>query len=128
MRAWHGDSRGHWEGDTLVIETANIVSGDSATADLARRAAGPFPGRNHATQPVGPVARATERLTMTTPDTIDYRVTYDDPDTFVAPWTVALEWTRDDSYMIYEYACHEGNTVREAITAARGGRKAEEGK
>ncbi|MBO9498123.1 MAG: hypothetical protein J7496_06625 [Novosphingobium sp.] len=124
VRAWHGDSRGHWEGDTLVIETTNIVDGDSVTRDLAHRAAGPFPGRDHATLPVGPAARTVERLTMTGPDTIDYRVTYSDPATFTAPWTVALEWTRDESYAIYEYACHEGNTAREAITAARAGRKA----
>ena len=61
------------------------------------------------------------------PDTIDYRVTYDDSDTFTAPWTVALERTRDDGYAIYEYACHERNTVREAITSARALRKANSG-
>jgi hypothetical protein len=119
VRAWHGDSRGRWEGDTLVIETTNIVAGDSVTTDPLRRAAGPVPGRTNATQPVGPSAKVTERLTKTGPDTIDYRVTYDDPDTFMAPWTVALERTRDDGYAIYEYACHERNTVREAITSAR---------
>ena len=70
----------------------------------------------------------TERLTRTSPDTIDYRVTYDDPDTFTAPWTVALERTRDDGYAIFEYACHERNTVREAITSARAARKATSGR
>jgi len=123
VHAWHGDSRGRWEGDTLVIETTNLVSGDSVTTHSLRRAAGPFPGRTNATQPVGPSAKVTERLTRTGPDTIDYRVTYDDPDTFTAPWTVALERTRDDGYAIYEYACHERNTVREAITSARALRK-----
>ena len=121
VRAWHGDSRGRWEGDSLLIETTNIVSGDSVTTDLSRRAAGPIPGRNNATQPVGPSAKVTERLTRTGPDTIDYRVTYDDPDTYAASWTVALERTRDDRYAIYEYACHERNTVREVITSARAG-------
>jgi hypothetical protein len=119
VRAWHGDSRGRWDGDTLVVETTNIVSGDSVALDPARRAAGPVPGRERATLPVGPATRVTERLTRTGPDTIDYRVTYDDPDTFAAPWTVALERTRDEGYVIYEYACHERNTVREAITSAR---------
>jgi hypothetical protein len=123
VRAWHGDGRGHWEGDTLVIETTNIVFGDSATEDVTRRAAGPVPGRGHATQPVGPAAKVTERLALTGPDTLDYRVTYDDPDTFTAPWTVALERTRDDAYQMFEYACHERNTVREAITSARAGRR-----
>ena len=128
VRAWHGDSRGRWEGDTLVIETTNIVSGDSVASDMSRRAAGPVPGRTNATQPVGPSAKVIERLTRTGPDTIDYRVTYDDPDTFTAPWTVALERTRDDGYAIFEYACHERNTVREAITSARAARKATSGR
>lgn len=119
VRAWHGDSRGRWEGDTLVIETTNIVSGDSVSTDPFGRAAGPVPNRERATLPVGPAARVTERLTRSGPNTIDYRVTYDDPETFTAPWTVALERTRDDGYVIYEYACHERNTVREAITSAR---------
>jgi hypothetical protein len=128
VRAWHGDSRGRWEGDALVIETTNIVSGDSVTTDPLRRAAGPVPGRTNATQPVGPSAKVIERLTRTGPDTIDYRVTYDDPDTFTAPWTVALERTRDNGYALYEYACHERNTVREAITSARALRKANAGR
>ncbi|HTN13620.1 MAG TPA: hypothetical protein VL094_02315 [Sphingomonadaceae bacterium] len=125
MRAWHGNSRGHWEGDTLVIETTNIVSGDSATTDLAKRAAGPIPGRNNATLPVGPEARVTERLTRTGRDTIAYSVTYDDPAVFTAPWTADLQWTRDESYKIFEYACHERNTVTEAIDASRAKRRAD---
>ncbi|MCB5426517.1 hypothetical protein H0274_14735 [Altererythrobacter sp. CC-YST694] len=123
MRAWHGNSRGHWEGDTLVIETTNIVSGDSATTDLAKRAAGPIPGRENATLPVGPEAKVTERLTRTGRDTIAYRMTYDDPAVFTAPWTADLQWTRDESYTIFEYACHERNTVTEAITGSRAKRR-----
>ena len=117
--AWLGNSRGWWEGKTLVIETTNIVSGDSVAEEVAGRAAGPLPGRELATLPVGRLARVTERLTMTGPDTILYRMTYEDADVFAAPWTVAYEWTRDDGYGIFEYACHEGNTVRAAITSAR---------
>ena len=123
VRAWHGDSRGRWEGDTLVIETTNIVTGDSATREVARRAAGPVPDRTLATLPVGPAATVTERLTRTGPGTIAYRLTYDDPSVFIAPWTVAYDWSRDDGYAIFEYACHERNTVREAIAAARALRK-----
>ena len=119
VRGWHGDSRGRWEGDTLVVETTNLVSGDSATEEVSRRAAGPVPGRTFATLPVGPEAKVTERLTRTGPDTIAYRLTYEDPDVFTAPWTVAYEWTRDSGYRIFEYGCHEGNTVREAITSSR---------
>lgn len=119
VRAWHGDSRGRWDGDTLVIETANIVSGDSATADVSRRAAGPIPGRTFATLPIGPSARVTERLERVAANTIAYRMTYEDADVFTEPWTVAYDWTREDSYAIFEYACHERNTVREAITSSR---------
>ncbi|OJW64676.1 MAG: hypothetical protein BGO57_09270 [Sphingomonadales bacterium 63-6] len=125
IRAWHGNSRGHWEGDTLVIETTNIVSGDSVTTDLAKRAAGPIPGRENATLPVGPEAKVTERLTRTGHDTIAYRMTYDDPAVFTAPWTADLQWTRDESYTIFEYACHERNTVGEAITGSRAKRRTE---
>lgn len=119
VRAWHGDSRGRWEGDALVIETTNLKSGDSATTDASGRAAGPIPGRTLATLPVGPSAKVTEWIARTGPNTISYRVRYEDPDVFTAPWTAAFEWSRDDGYAIYEYACHEGNTVREAITSAR---------
>ena len=92
-------------------------------SDVARRAAGPVPGRTLATLPVGPSAKVTERLTRTGPGTLAYRMTYEDADMFTAPWTVAYERTRDDSYTLFEYACHEGNTVREAITASRALRK-----
>ena len=119
VRAWHGDSRGRWDGDTLVIETANIVSGDSATTDVSRRAAGPIPGRTFATLPIGPSARVTERLERVAANTIAYRMTYEDADVFTEPWTVAYDWTREDSYAIFEYACHERNTVREAISSSR---------
>jgi hypothetical protein len=65
-----------------------------------------------------------ERLTMTGPGTLVYQVTYTDPDTFTAPWTAQVEWTRDDKYRIYEFACHEGNRqVRDLINASRAQRK-----
>ena len=119
LKSYMGYATGRWDGDTLVIETTHIVSGDSATSDVARRAAGPIPGRTFATLPVGPSAKVTERLTRVGPDTVAYRMTYEDVDVFTAPWTVAYEWTRDDDYRIFEYACHERNTVREAITSSR---------
>lgn len=125
IEAWMGSSRGHWEGKTLVIETTNIQSGDSVTSDLSRRAASPV---NMATQNVPPFntiptsakARVVERLTMTGPNTIVHELTYTDPDVFTAPWTTRIEWTRDDDYQFFEYACHEGNVqVRNYITASR---------
>jgi len=120
LRGWFGSSRGRWEGDTLVIETTNIVAGDSATRDMARRAASPVSGRENATIPMSAEARTLERLTMTGPDTIAYEVTYTDPEVFTAPWTAGFEWTRDESYTIYEYACHEGHdSIRTMIETTR---------
>lgn len=129
IEAWMGNSRGHWEGKTLVIVTTNIKSGDSVTRDLSRRAASPL---NMATQNVPPFntiptstkAKTIERLTMTGPNAILYEITYDDPEVFTAPWTAQLEWTRNDKYEMPEYACHEGNTmVRNYITASRAHRR-----
>jgi len=125
VRTWLGDSRGRWEGNTLVIETSNIVAGDNATSDLSRRAASPL---NQATQgvplynsiPTSEQAHVVERLTMTGPDTIAYELTYSDPEVFTAPWTARFDWTRDESYQFFEYACHEGNvSVRNYVLASR---------
>jgi hypothetical protein len=123
VRTWGGQSRAHWEGDTLVIETGNIVTGDSASGDVHRHAASPITGRGHGVVPMGPRAHSVERLTMTAPGTMLYRVTYTDPGVFTAPWTAEVEWTRDDGYAMYEYACHEGNRVREWINASRAQRR-----
>jgi hypothetical protein len=125
IESWMGNSRGHWEGKTLVIETTNIKSGDSATHDPFKRAASPV---NMATQgvppfntiPTSPEAHTVERLTMTDPKTIVYEVTYTDPQVFTAPWTVRLNWDRDDNYQFFEYACHEGDEqVRNYITSSK---------
>jgi hypothetical protein len=125
VEAWMGDSVAHWEGKTLVIDTTNIKSGDSATHDSFKRAAAPV---NVATQnappfnttPTSPQAHTVERLTMTGPDTITYQVTYTDPEVYTAPWTARLDWTRDDKYQFFEYACHEGDEqVRNYITASK---------
>jgi hypothetical protein len=123
VRSWLGQSLGHWEGDALVIETSAIVAGDSASPDLAKRASSPISGRPSGIVPIGAKARAIERLTMTGPDTIAYEVTYSDPDVYTAPWTAAVEWTRNEEYRIYEFACHEGNTVRDMITGSRAHRR-----
>jgi hypothetical protein len=128
IEAWLGSSRGRWEGNTLVIETANLKSGDSATRDMYARNGSPL---NMATRGIPPwntiptsaKAKVVERLTMTGPDTITYEMSYSDPEVFAAPWTLRFDWTRDDSYDFFEYACHEGNVqVRNYITASRAGR------
>jgi hypothetical protein len=119
VRSWLGQSLGHWEGDTLVIETSAIVPGDSVSADPARRAGSPLNGRPNGVVPMSGKAKAVERLTMTGPDTISYELTYSDPDVYTAPWTAVVEWTRDDGYRLHEFACHEGNTIRDMIRGSR---------
>ena len=98
IRLWHGDSRGYWEGDTLVIETANY-SGKATFRGVSAEN-----------------MRVTERLTRTGPQTLEYAVTIDDPTTYTRPWTasIPLMGTTD---AIYEYACHEGNIGMEGILA-----------
>ncbi len=104
IRLWHGDSRGHWEGDTLVVETRNY----SAQAT--------FRGVSSENLHI------TERFTRSGPRTLEYEVTIDDPTTYTGPWTasIPLMGTTD---AIYEYACHEGNIGMEGILA---GHRAEE--
>ena len=76
------------------------------------------------TIPTSTQAHTVERLTMTGPNAMIYEMTYDDPEVFTAPWTARIEWTRDDKYEIYEYACHEGDVqVRNYINASRAARK-----
>ena len=127
--AWLGNSVGWWEGNTLVIETTNIKSGDSATHDSYARNGSPL---NIATQAVPPYntiptskqAKTVERLTMTGPNSLMHELTYTDPEVFTAPWTTRVEWIRDDDYEFFEYACHEGNRMpRDYISASRAKRR-----
>jgi len=115
IRSWMGESRGHWEnGNTLVIETTNIKTG-AAPLNMATIGA----PRNN-TIPMSEQAHVVERLTMTGPDSIVYEMTYNDPVIWTAPYTVRLDWQRNDDYKIFEYACHEGNVqIRNYITASR---------
>lgn len=89
VRQWMGDSRGHWDGDTLVVETANF-------SDKTR-----FRGTTRD-------MKLTERFTRTDANTIAYEFTVVDPETYTAPWTAQMTMAKSDS-PIYEYACHEGN-------------------
>jgi hypothetical protein len=101
IRLWNGDSRGRWEGDTLVVETTNFNDkGSIATSAATGRMRG---------IPQSETMRVTERFTANGPNTIDYQVTIDDPKVYSKPWTVAMPFNRDDSYQFYEYSCHEGN-------------------
>ena len=130
VEAWMGNSRAYWDGKTLVIDTVDIKSGDSVSHDMSKRAAAPVivtmvGGAARDTIPTSDKAHTVEKLTMTGPNAILYQITYDDPETFTAPWTAQIEWTRDDSYVMPEYACHEGDVqVRNYISSSRAKRAA----
>ncbi len=89
VRQWMGDSRGRWEGETLVVETKNFSSKTS------------FRGATDQMHLV-------ERFTRTSPETLVYEFTVNDPATFTRPWTARIPMRRSEQ-PIYEYACHEGN-------------------
>jgi hypothetical protein len=124
IRLWNGDPRGRFEGDTLVVETANYNDKGSIATSAAT---GRIRGIPHSSE-----LHLVERFTRIDEDTINYVVTVTDPKVYTAPWTVALPLNRDDSYRMFEYACHEGNhalpnalragRVRDAEAAAAAGR------
>ena len=102
-----GDSRGRWEGDTLVVETTNFidrmgvgVNGTGASDALT----------------------ITERFRRTSATSLSYSLTVDDPKTWTAPFTIQYTLARDDSYEVFEYACHEGNyALQNILSGARAG-------
>jgi hypothetical protein len=112
---WMGESRGRWEGgNTLVVETTNFRPGASATNIVTSGS----PPENDT--PISTSATLVERFTMTGPDSVSYHMTWTDPVVFTQPWSVQLDWQRDDDYEFFEYACHEGNVqIRNYITASR---------
>jgi hypothetical protein len=105
VRKWVGDSVGHWEGDTLVVETTNFTSKTQ------------FRGSSEN-------LKVTERFTRVDPKTILYRFTVGDPTTWDRPWTGEYPWVSTDE-QIFEYACHEGNYSLENVL--RGARAADKG-
>lgn len=133
LRTWMGQSLGWWDGNRLVIETTNIRTGDSVDTDAMARGPSPLNLATHGrepwnTLPTSTQARVVEQITMTGPDRLVYEVTYTDPQVFTAPWTARLDWTRDDNYALFEYACHEGNVqIRNYVTASRAERAADAG-
>jgi len=113
VKQWTGSSRGHWEGNTLVVETTNFNGLTSQTN---------FPTRGSPKDPRASSAqmKLVERFERTGEDRMTYTVTVSDPVTQTASWTAQLPWKRDDSYTIYEYACHEDNeAVRNYIVTSR---------
>ena len=130
VEAYLGNSIGWWEGNTLVIETTNIKSGDSATHDAYARNGSPLNLAIPATPPFNTIptskqAKTVERLTMTGPNSLVHELTYSDPEVWTQPWSTRIEWIRDDDYEFFEYACHEGNRMpRDYISASRAKRAA----
>jgi hypothetical protein len=105
FKSYMGDSRGHWEGETLVVETTDLNgrTGAQANGNLLM---------------MSDAARLVERFTRTAPDTIEYEVTVNDPKTWTKPWTAAFPLRRDPNYHIFEYACHEGNHAMSNVLSA----------
>ncbi len=109
---WKGDSRGHWEGDTLVVDTTNFRYSDQSRFGQVHDG---FTDQN---------LHVTERFTRTGPNTIIYRATVDDPSAYTKPWTIEITSAKTEE-PIYEYACHEGNYAMFGILS---GARAEERK
>jgi hypothetical protein len=101
IRTHMGDARGHWEGNTLVVETTNL----------------PDPAYRNAN---AKTLRITERFTRLSPEKVDWVVTIDDPATWTRPWTFAVPLTANPAEPVFEYACHEGNyAVKNILSGAR---------
>jgi hypothetical protein len=107
VRLWMGDSRGRFEGDTLVIETTNFTDRTGL--------GGNGNGAVHSTN-----LTLVERLRRVDADTLRYQFTVNDPEVYTRPWTVAFDLDSRPGYEIYEYACHEGNYgLANMLSAAR---------
>ena len=117
MRSYMGDARGHWEGNTLVVETTNFLGMRTGIVG------------NGGGMPTSEALKTTERFTRIAPDEVRYQITIDDPQTWVKPFTVGFPLTMEPGYQNFEYACHEGNyAMSDSLSAARAKeRKAAEG-
>lgn len=107
IRQYLGDSRGRWEGDTLVVETTNLTDETSIGTNGN--------GIRHSAD-----MKITERLRRVDPQMIEYTARIDDPVTYKAPFTIRLMLTTQPNYRLYEYSCHEGNqAVYNALSGER---------
>jgi hypothetical protein len=112
IRAYMGDSRGRWDGTTLVVDTTNFNGRTGVGAN----------GRAIYTSDA---LHVSERFTRIDADTIQYEAMIDDPKTWTRPFRIAFPLKRDPSYGMFEYACHEGNYgLRNILSAARSADKA----
>ena len=104
IQLWMGDSRGRWEGNTLVVDVTNFTDKTWAVGELGGE--GMSAGSFHS-----PAMHVVERFTIVDAGTIDYEATIEDPNVFTRPWKIAFSvWQRAPAdYVLFEYACHEGN-------------------
>jgi hypothetical protein len=113
IKQWMGESRGHWEGNTLVVETTNF-NGLGGMTNVG------IPGSPRGDTPTTTNMKITERFTRTSEDTMEYEMHVEDPEVLTQPWTAGYPMERDPSYQFFEYACNEDNTaVRNYIVTSR---------
>ena len=101
IRQWNGDSRGRWEGNTLVVDITNYNDKGSIATNAATQRVRSVPQSE--------ALHAVERFTRVDQNTINYEVVVEDPKVFTAPWKVAMPLNLEPEYKLFEYACHEGN-------------------
>jgi hypothetical protein len=106
IRQYHGDSRAHWDGDTLVVDTANYVANATRVGAATSEK-----------------LRTTEKFRRVAEDTVEYYITFDDPDVWSCPWTMMMPLKKTGE-LLFEFACHEGNYGMRAILS---GARAQEG-
>jgi hypothetical protein len=110
IRTYMGDARGHWEGNTLVVETTNLNG----------RVASDIVGYGSPDRGASTSIRVIERFTPVADNKVEWSVTLDDARTWARPWTFAMNLTKDETQLPFEYACHEGNYgLTNILSAAR---------
>ena len=108
LRSYMGDARGHWEGNTLVVETTNFLGNRTGIVG------------NGGGTPTSDAMKLTERFTRISPTEMRYEITIDDPKTYVQPFKVGFPLTQEPGYQNFEYACHEGNyAMFDSLSGAR---------
>jgi len=113
IKQWMGESRGHWEGNTLVVETMNF-NGLGGMTNVG------IPGSPRGDTPTTTNMKITERFTRTGADSMEYSMHVEDPEVLTRPWAAAYPMERDPTYQFFEYACNEDNTaVRNYIVTSR---------
>jgi hypothetical protein len=117
---WNGDSRGRWEGNTLVVDITNYNAKGNVATNIATQRIRALPQ--------SAALHVVERFTPVDANTIDYEATIEDPAVFDSRWKVAIPLTREPNYDLFEYACHEGNYgLQNTLSAGRAADKARPG-